>query len=524
MSNVLASIEEALVSASAIANKQIHRAVHALDDEAASAVAAKAHALRLLEQQIDDAARETFGKRVREQLALHDALLAPWRRLPPELLSAIFLLAVPDGWEDMYASKRNRKLRLDRACYQWRRIARSTPLLWSNLLFDNYYSPLPKHITALKDALEKTAQAPLKVTIRLDWCPDVGRVVGWSDEAWALFCPESHRLTKLWLKDIPFAAFDKLMGRDFPLLEDLTIRCEDQWCRSAGLYDVPLRPFLLAPRVSRLRIYHVGPIRLLTLPRAWKLTRLSVNATNTSLTTILSVAVTCTATLVSLHVGGEHQFGAPLGALPTGWGSPRYFPRLEELYLGDDANRLSQHVLVPKLRILRLTADPYCEPKPEESLQNILDGSEGCSSLVGLSLKCYQFVSFSHLDVLLRRLQLLERLYLSDDEYIYDRVLSGVVSRELIHALARDDDNPSSLTFLPKLVYIELEYGDLGRSNQGSVERIYTSRQGDRVVDGTRLSPLRQLVAGAGMRRSWPDTGKRDEKGEEDEDEDGECG
>ncbi|KAL1736566.1 hypothetical protein EV714DRAFT_279154 [Schizophyllum commune] len=518
MSKSSTSIEEVLNSARAIANKQIHRTVYALNSEAAFAVAEKAHALRQLEQQIDNSARETFGERIQEQLVLHDALLAPWRRLPLELLSAIFLLAVPDGWEDMYAGKRNWKLRFIRVCYQWRRIARSIPHLWSTLRFDNFYSPLPNHLTALKDELEKTAQAPLKVTIRLDWCPTLGRVVGWSDEAWALFCPESHRFTKLWLKDIPLDAYEMLMGRDFPLLEDLTIRCEDQWCGpSAGPYDLPLQPFLRSPRVSRLRISHAGPIRPFTLPRAWILTRLSVRATNTSLTLCLQVAMTCTATLLSLHVAGEERFGAHLGELPRGWGSPRCFPLLEELYLGDDANLLSRHVLVPNLRILRLTADPFGAPKPEESLQLILGSSSGCPSLIDLSLKCYQSVSVSHLMTLLRQLRPLQRLSLSDDEYIYD-LSQSAVSLELIHELARDDDNPSSVTFLPNLVYIKLEYGHLDPSIHGSVERIYTSRQGDRAVDGVPLASLRQLSTGGGMHRSWPNVGvvSRDYSDEED--------
>ena len=58
---------------------------------------------------------------VREQISVHDALLSPCRRLCPEILSLVFLFAVPDEWEEAYVGRRN--LNFARVCHSWREIA-----------------------------------------------------------------------------------------------------------------------------------------------------------------------------------------------------------------------------------------------------------------------------------------------------------------------------------------------------------------------------------------------------------------
>ncbi|KAL1736577.1 hypothetical protein EV714DRAFT_266533 [Schizophyllum commune] len=100
----MASIEELLESS--IANNDLHRSAYVPDDQTAWDIAQKTHALRQLEEQLDESARSTIEERIHAQIALQVALLAPCRRIPPEILSSIFVLAVPDKWDELYVGKR----------------------------------------------------------------------------------------------------------------------------------------------------------------------------------------------------------------------------------------------------------------------------------------------------------------------------------------------------------------------------------------------------------------------------------
>ncbi|KAL1657858.1 hypothetical protein GGF50DRAFT_38425, partial [Schizophyllum commune] len=59
------------------------------------------------------------------------SLLSPIQCLPPELLSRIFLLAVPDIW--YRAPSGGMTLPFASVCSRWRAVALSMPQLWSSI-------------------------------------------------------------------------------------------------------------------------------------------------------------------------------------------------------------------------------------------------------------------------------------------------------------------------------------------------------------------------------------------------------
>ncbi|KAL1759720.1 hypothetical protein FB107DRAFT_204425 [Schizophyllum commune] len=66
-----------------------------------------------------------------DQLALHKALLSPIRRLCPELLSYIFVLAAPEDWYEKKSGKIVHPC--TQVCFSWREITTGTPALWSTI-------------------------------------------------------------------------------------------------------------------------------------------------------------------------------------------------------------------------------------------------------------------------------------------------------------------------------------------------------------------------------------------------------
>ncbi|KAL1686291.1 hypothetical protein GGG16DRAFT_118045 [Schizophyllum commune] len=502
MSRPMASIEELLESS--IANNDLHRSAYVPDDQTAWDIAQKTHALRQLEEQLDESARSTIEERIHAQIALQVALLAPCRRIPPEILSSIFVLAVPDKWDELYVGKRT--LYLASVCFRWREIALGTPKLWSSLRFDDRVNSFDRHIGALKAELKKTAQAPLQIRIRMNG-PE-----GWSDEAWALLCAESHRFEDLRLTNIPRNAYDGFLGHPFPLLEGLTVHLDDLPESSNSAADLPLRPFLLAPRVSRLHITYLASVRPFKLPKAWTITELSISAGDRNfgggpLAPCFAAIVACSNTLESLHLGAS----AGLGELSGCWPSPTTFPCLKELILSGDAILLGHHISVPNLRSLYLFSQIFSDSNAVEVLQHLLDGSME-SQLETLNLKYTEPVSLPQLIACLRRLSSLRDLELWSDEFMGRDIIGPLVSEEIIHELTRDDDNPASLTLLPNLSYLRIGFGyveELMEAKKHCVlKRIYTSRQETRTVDGVALARLEYLstyghMGREGFRR-WP--------------------
>ncbi|TFK40354.1 hypothetical protein BDQ12DRAFT_680803 [Crucibulum laeve] len=106
------------------------------------------------------------------------SLLAPIRRLPPELLSEIFLHCVQPCDQFVKPSPKEAPMLLGQICASWRTLALSTPRLWSSLelcrTWSSFNGKSSVHDAAalMKLWLERSGQRPLSISIRDDLLED----------------------------------------------------------------------------------------------------------------------------------------------------------------------------------------------------------------------------------------------------------------------------------------------------------------------------------------------------------------
>ncbi|KAJ7608547.1 hypothetical protein FB45DRAFT_382430 [Roridomyces roridus] len=103
----------------------------------------------------------------------HRALLSPIRRIPEDFLREIFVSCLPDN-HDAFMDATQSPLLLGRVCGLWRRVAYSTPRLWSSF----YIPPLgfdlvaPEDVerelaTGIKVWLERSMDCPLSISLAI---------------------------------------------------------------------------------------------------------------------------------------------------------------------------------------------------------------------------------------------------------------------------------------------------------------------------------------------------------------------
>ncbi|TRM64037.1 hypothetical protein BD626DRAFT_430862 [Schizophyllum amplum] len=491
------SVEEAIRDARTVANIRLHRSPFVPDEQDAAIITRKAQALRELEKEIDDEFLRVFAKKksIQAQVAIHDALTAPCRRLPPELLSEIFLLALPERWKDEYAGKRS--LGYARVCRSWRDVALKTPRLWSRLRFDATTNCLARHTSAVQAELDKTGQVPLELHLAMEiearaYFPDPPPTMDkvWSDDAWALLHGQSHRWEEVWLEGIPMRAYDDLVGDVFPALRDLSI-CLGETDEEMDL-TVPLHAFQSAPKLTSFYLSYKQPIRTLTLPRSWSLTTLNIycgECDELVLAPCLGAILACSGTLRELYLTADEDFAdLPIGLKPAS------FPRLEVLDLRYNAMPFCDFIAaLPCLRSLRLSSTG--ERDPFDMLHNILDKSAGGKSLRTLSLQELESPDAAHILGCLRRLPQLTELELQNYEDFGEEV-TPLITLDLIIALTRDTARPTSLTLLPNLTRLEISFNGM-EPDAASVDlfkaamlELLNSRRRARAVDGMDLALL----------------------------------
>jgi hypothetical protein len=95
--------------------------------------------------------------------------IAPIHKLPAELLVEIFLLVRSDVTFPEHRKKKIRKLHaLSQVCAYWRRVAYTTPHLWTEALITELKkTPTAEYIACVKEWLERSAPLPIPVDLRL---------------------------------------------------------------------------------------------------------------------------------------------------------------------------------------------------------------------------------------------------------------------------------------------------------------------------------------------------------------------
>jgi hypothetical protein len=99
------------------------------------------------------------------RIAFHSALLAPVRRVPPEIMSEIFVRYAHDAY-DTEPPRNHNSLVLATVCRSWRAVALSTPELWSRLeIRCGTYWP-PSEMEMVEEWLTRSGAHPLSLKLR----------------------------------------------------------------------------------------------------------------------------------------------------------------------------------------------------------------------------------------------------------------------------------------------------------------------------------------------------------------------
>ena len=135
------SVAEAIRDARTVADVAHLRDGHIPSNLEAAAIARKADDLKKIELELAEqiASLQADQEAIRRQVAVHHALVSPYRRIPAEILSEIFILALPDDWQDRQSriGTLPRILAFAQVCTSWRAVALiMTPQLWTTLSID----------------------------------------------------------------------------------------------------------------------------------------------------------------------------------------------------------------------------------------------------------------------------------------------------------------------------------------------------------------------------------------------------
>ncbi|KAI5896798.1 uncharacterized protein SCHCODRAFT_01294158 [Schizophyllum commune H4-8] len=499
------SIENALKEARAVANAQIHRTHFVPTEHDARVIREKAQALRDLQKNIDKEIEKLLTQKrvILAQLPAHDALLSVWRRLPPEILSEIFTLALPDDWDDEPAGRR--VLNFACVCAMWRSVALNTPSLWTSLWFGAEGNPLAGCEDRLAVELARTGQAPLKLTVDMELDASVGgaeRIAkvarNWSDRAWTTLCAQAHRWEEVALICQPLHAYAALAHHELPVLRRLFISMD----AGASHVNFPVDVFARAENLTSFTVQYLAPPRRVILPRSWALTELSivcgdplVGIYDPPLAPFLDAIAACSSTLRYFEL-----FAEDLGSVPDG--PPIVFPVLERLLLQRNAISFCRNMSTPCLGDAVLDG---LDLAVLDSFMILLRQSSECKSLHRLALKEVEDMKPSAFVACMQAIPHLTELELYHLEgSVIDE--TSPLSVAMLATLSRDSGVEGALTLLPNLERLRLDFnrGLIGDEDEHedadelrkAVYSIPMSRKHQRTVDGQVLASLEGFTIG----------------------------
>ncbi|KAF7980615.1 hypothetical protein HWV62_37398 [Athelia sp. TMB] len=113
---------------------------------------------------------------LRQYSTEHAALLSPIRRLPPEILAAIFMHLLPKTWATHRVDARRNRMLPSHICQHWRALALATPGLWANISVKIDGWNIDGKLECIKLWRARSGSCPLTVILS---CPvlDQGRAI-----------------------------------------------------------------------------------------------------------------------------------------------------------------------------------------------------------------------------------------------------------------------------------------------------------------------------------------------------------
>ncbi|KAJ7111850.1 hypothetical protein C8R44DRAFT_882897 [Mycena epipterygia] len=243
-------------------------------------------------------------QRLRESMEAHQALVSLARRLPEDIIREIFLACLPSS-RNAVMSAREAPLLLGQVCSSWRKIAFSTPQLWSSLhVVVPNVSRLPQLTGAVDDWLARSGVLPLSITLAVSAACEPGsdNVVTMID----VLTKFSLRWKRVKITLSPrtiLTPLTNLHPSDVPILESIAFTSigSGTWQNVVAALDIPWRAFnfLRSPAIRCASFSSLGG-NLLALPLPWPLLR-SLNFTSGSLKDSSSFQLTTTAARLILR-------------------------------------------------------------------------------------------------------------------------------------------------------------------------------------------------------------------------------
>ncbi|KAK0234265.1 hypothetical protein IW262DRAFT_1335466 [Armillaria fumosa] len=184
-----------------------------------------------------------------EYIKQKKSLLAPVRRLPPELLCAVFAEAIKA--EDPTSS-----LRIALVCTHWRRLALSTPSLWSTITLD-LKCPFSKssrdnHGAWIPLYLHRSQDEPLQIDFRDSRHNDADLVTWPSRGFLSTLFTEAHRWKEVHISFMHSQSFfflgEFVKGSVFPRLQSVDVT----YFGGSNVIDAMTSVLLLAPNLRTL--------------------------------------------------------------------------------------------------------------------------------------------------------------------------------------------------------------------------------------------------------------------------------
>ena len=176
----------------------------------------------------------------------------PIRKLPSELIAAIFLLCLPRSPSADTPNPAHAPLLLCHVCKAWRTIARGLPFLWRQLTLHSDYFEGPRGEAELVDIWCRNA-TPFPVDLKLDLASNspqtIWNRIGGEDTLSLILAPSAHRFISLELKISSFVKFP--LKVEFSLLERLSLIIQDDY----PLEELPpIATFSASPKLRSLKL------------------------------------------------------------------------------------------------------------------------------------------------------------------------------------------------------------------------------------------------------------------------------
>ncbi|KAL1671669.1 hypothetical protein EV122DRAFT_295360 [Schizophyllum commune] len=291
-----------------------------------------------------------------DQIAVNRSLVAPVRRLPRELLAEIFaqFFQEEEGCLTDPDSPRKPTQEISRyvapVSYTWWTVARSTPVLWSNIFLGTSAARMRRHLDtclSLSGICELDIyghRAPRRAQV----CSQLAQLA-----------PATTRWRTLWLPQL----FMAKLGLSFEHLQRLEVVA----CNCSG-YRLDPRTLQVLSHAARIRQLHLEDLNChgLQLPPC-VLTRLSLSGSEGSFSLVAPLLRQCSASIQYLSVSYANDFVSDRGPADV-----VHVPQLISVDLSENAHRALPFLDAPKLNELTLRHCGYSSRNPFESLRAYL--------------------------------------------------------------------------------------------------------------------------------------------------------